>query len=87
MYRFAATRRWRQTSCMIFFASKSDGGFTPCAKRFGVGLPMSPYRQFTSYVNLDTTEVKLRRILQDFPVTTLGNMLGNYPQLADTHVV
>jgi len=50
-------------------------------------LPMSPYRQFTSYVNLDTTEVKLRRILQDFPVTTLGNMLGNYPQLADTHVV
>ena len=30
-------------------------------------LPMSRKRQFKSYVNLETTEAKLRRILQDFP--------------------
>jgi hypothetical protein len=30
--------------------------------------------------------VKLRRILQDFPVTTFKNVLSNYPQLANTHV-
>ncbi|HEY5176714.1 MAG TPA: XrtA system polysaccharide deacetylase [Terriglobales bacterium] len=49
-------------------------------------LPMSPIRRFKSYVNLDTTEAKLRRILQDFPVTTFKNLLSNYPQLANTHV-
>ena len=49
-------------------------------------LPMSRTRRFKSYVNLDTTEAKLRRILQDFPVTTFKNILSNYPQMADTHV-
>jgi polysaccharide deacetylase family protein (PEP-CTERM system associated) len=49
-------------------------------------LPMSPIRRFKSYVNLETTEGKLRRILQDFPVTTFKNLLSNYPQLANTHV-
>jgi polysaccharide deacetylase family protein (PEP-CTERM system associated) len=49
-------------------------------------LPMSRKRQFKSYVNLETTEVKVRRVLQDFPVTTFKNVLSNYPQLADTHV-
>src|ERR1017187_5821786 len=49
-------------------------------------LPMSPIRRFKSYVNLETTEGKLRRILQDFPVTTFKNLLSNYPQLAKTHV-
>ena len=33
-------------------------------------LPMSRTRRFKSYVNLETTETKVRRILQDFPVTT-----------------
>jgi len=49
-------------------------------------LPMSSIRRFKSYVNLETTETKLRRILQDFPVTTFKNLLSNYPQLAKTHV-
>ena len=49
-------------------------------------LPMSRARRFKCYVNLDTTEDKLRRILQDFPVTTFKNTLSNYPRMADTHV-
>jgi polysaccharide deacetylase family protein (PEP-CTERM system associated) len=49
-------------------------------------LPMSRTRRFKSYVNLDTTECKLRRILQDFPVTTFKSILSNYPLMVDTHV-
>jgi polysaccharide deacetylase family protein (PEP-CTERM system associated) len=49
-------------------------------------LPMTPIRRFKTYVNLETTETKLRRILEDFPVTTFKNLLSNYPQLANTHV-
>lgn len=49
-------------------------------------LPMSRTRCFKSYVNLDTTEGKLRRILKDFPVTSFKNILANYPQMVDTHV-
>jgi len=49
-------------------------------------LPMSRKRQFKTYVNLETTEVKLRRILQDFPVTTFKSVLSSYSQLVDTHV-
>jgi polysaccharide deacetylase family protein (PEP-CTERM system associated) len=49
-------------------------------------LPMSRTRQFKSYVNLETTEVKVRRVLRDFPVTTFKKVLSTYPQLAGTHV-
>ena len=49
-------------------------------------LPMGRIRRFKSYVNLETTEAKLRRILRDFPVTTFKNVLSNYPQLVNTHV-
>jgi polysaccharide deacetylase family protein (PEP-CTERM system associated) len=49
-------------------------------------LPMNRKRRFKSYVNLETTEGKVRRILQDFPVTTFSNVLRNYPQLVDAHV-
>ena len=49
-------------------------------------LPMNRKRRFKSYVNLGTTEGKVRRILRDFPVTTFKNVLSNYPQLVDTHV-
>jgi len=49
-------------------------------------LPMSRKRRFKSYVNLATTEGKLRRILADFPVTTFRNALRKYPQLVDSHV-
>jgi len=49
-------------------------------------LPMSRMRRFKTYVNLKTTEAKLRRIFRDFPVTTFKNVLSNYPQLVDTHV-
>jgi polysaccharide deacetylase family protein (PEP-CTERM system associated) len=39
-------------------------------------LPMSASRRFKTYVNLDTTEGKIRRILADFPVTTFGDFLN-----------
>jgi polysaccharide deacetylase family protein (PEP-CTERM system associated) len=38
-------------------------------------LPMGAARRFKTYVNLDTTEEKMRRILTDFPVTTFGDYL------------
>jgi polysaccharide deacetylase family protein (PEP-CTERM system associated) len=49
-------------------------------------LPMSTSRTFKSYVNLDTTEAKIRRVLQDFPVTTFQNVISNYPILVGSHV-
>ena len=48
-------------------------------------LPMSTSRRFKSYVNLDTTEAKIRRVLQDFPVTTFQNVISNYPILVGSH--
>jgi polysaccharide deacetylase family protein (PEP-CTERM system associated) len=45
-------------------------------------LPMSYARRFKSYVNLHTTEQKLRMIMHDFPVTTCRNFLfGAEPEL------
>jgi polysaccharide deacetylase family protein (PEP-CTERM system associated) len=44
-------------------------------------MAMNRTRQFKSYVNLETTEYKIRRILEDFPVTTFRNVIANYPQL------
>jgi polysaccharide deacetylase family protein (PEP-CTERM system associated) len=41
-------------------------------------LPMSASRRFKTYVNLDTTEGKIRRILADFPVTTFGDYLAEH---------
>ena len=38
-------------------------------------LPMSRARQFKSYVNLHTTEKKIRNIIRDFPVTTCRDFL------------
>ena len=49
-------------------------------------LPMSRSRQFKCYVNLETTESKVRRILRDFPVTTFQNAISNYPELVNSHV-
>jgi len=49
-------------------------------------LPMGPKRKFKSYVNLETTETKIRNILRDFPVTTFRAVAANYPQLVNTHV-
>ncbi|MGC2111645.1 MAG: XrtA system polysaccharide deacetylase [Candidatus Korobacteraceae bacterium] len=49
-------------------------------------LPMSRTRQFKCYVNLETTESKVRRILHDFPVTTFQNVISNYPELVNSHV-
>jgi polysaccharide deacetylase family protein (PEP-CTERM system associated) len=43
-------------------------------------MAMGPVRRFKSYVNLATTETKVRRILDDFAVTTFENyMTGNRP--------
>jgi polysaccharide deacetylase family protein (PEP-CTERM system associated) len=49
-------------------------------------LPMSRSRQFKSYVNLESTETKIRRVLHDFPVTTFQKAIVNFPELVNTHV-
>ena len=49
-------------------------------------LPMSPSRTFKSYVNLDSTEAKVRRVLQDFPVTTFQHAINSYSLLVNSHV-
>jgi polysaccharide deacetylase family protein (PEP-CTERM system associated) len=41
-------------------------------------LPMSAARRFKTYVNLGTTEKKIRSILSDFPVTTFGDYLAEH---------
>jgi polysaccharide deacetylase family protein (PEP-CTERM system associated) len=38
-------------------------------------LPMKPWRRFKSYVNLDTTEAKLRKLLSTFEFTTIERLL------------
>lgn len=38
-------------------------------------LPMSAKRRFMSYVNLDTTEPKMRRLFDDLPMTTFGELV------------
>ncbi len=49
-------------------------------------LPMNRKRQFKSYVNLGTTESKVKQILREFPVTTFQNVISKYPELVDSHV-
>jgi polysaccharide deacetylase family protein (PEP-CTERM system associated) len=49
-------------------------------------LPMSRKRTFKSYVNLDTTEWKVRRVLKDFPVTTFQNVIAQHPELVHEYV-
>jgi hypothetical protein len=39
-------------------------------------LPMSVPRRFKSYVNLKSTEHKLARILQEFPLATFGEFVS-----------
>jgi polysaccharide deacetylase family protein (PEP-CTERM system associated) len=46
-------------------------------------LPMSMKRRFKSYVNLASTEVKLRRILRAFPVTTFRDYLASNASLME----
>lgn len=41
-------------------------------------LPMSRSRRFKSYVNLHQTETKIRRILEEFPVTTFREFLSSH---------
>jgi polysaccharide deacetylase family protein (PEP-CTERM system associated) len=40
-------------------------------------LPMSATRRFKTYVNLRTTEQKIRSLLSDFPVTTFSDYLAS----------
>ena len=49
-------------------------------------LPMNRKRQFKTYVNLETTEWKVRQIFRDFPVTTFQNVISSSPQLVNSHV-
>ncbi len=50
----------------------------------GPRLPMPAVRRFKSYVNLHTTERKVRKILSEFPVTTFRDFLLSHssPELA-----
>lgn len=41
-------------------------------------MQMNPIRRFKSYVGLRTMESKLRRLLQDFPMTTFANYLSQH---------
>jgi polysaccharide deacetylase family protein (PEP-CTERM system associated) len=45
-------------------------------------LPMSFTRRFRSYVNLGSTEPKLRNLLSDFPVTSFREFMAHQPRLA-----
>jgi polysaccharide deacetylase family protein (PEP-CTERM system associated) len=48
-------------------------------------IPMSYRRRFKSYVNLHTTEAKIRHIMRDFPVTTCRDFIfGSTPELPYT---
>jgi polysaccharide deacetylase family protein (PEP-CTERM system associated) len=50
-------------------------------------LPMSRMRHFKSYVNLASTESKVRRIFMDFPTTTFRDYLAlNVKSLETTYV-
>jgi polysaccharide deacetylase family protein (PEP-CTERM system associated) len=49
-------------------------------------LPMTRKRRFKSYINLATTERKVRRILREFPVATFRHVLQGYSQTVDAHV-
>ncbi len=49
-------------------------------------LPMSRTRTFKTYVNLESAEWKVRRVLQDFPVTTFQNAINESPELVNVHV-
>jgi polysaccharide deacetylase family protein (PEP-CTERM system associated) len=44
-------------------------------------IAMSPLRRFKSYVNLDSTEPKIRRILERFEVTTFERYIQQHPRL------
>jgi len=46
-------------------------------------LPMGLRRRFKSYVNLRSTENKLRRILTEFPVTSFRGFRSRHPELAE----
>ena len=45
-------------------------------------VPMKITRTFKSYVNLDTTEGKIRQILEEFPVCTFTEFLAGHPVAA-----
>jgi polysaccharide deacetylase family protein (PEP-CTERM system associated) len=49
-------------------------------------LPMSRKRTFKSYVNLETTEWKVRQVFKDFPVSTFQNVIAQTPELAHAYV-
>jgi len=42
-------------------------------------LPMNLKRRFKTYVNLGTTERKIRKILKEFPVTTFERFIVDHP--------
>ena len=49
-------------------------------------LPMTGNAEFRSYVNLESTEMKVRRALRDFPVTTFKNLITTCFPPVNAHV-
>jgi len=45
-------------------------------------MTMSAARRFKSYINLHTTEPKMRRILARFEVTTFERYIQQHPRLS-----
>jgi Domain of unknown function (DUF3473) len=51
-------------------------------------IPMPGWRHFKCYVNLRTTESKIRQIIRDFPVTTCRDFIfGSVSEWPDTKSV
>ena len=48
-------------------------------------LPMRFMRKFKSYVNLRSTEVKIRRLLSEFELTTFGRFIEESPELSQAN--
>lgn len=44
-------------------------------------LRMNLKRRFKSYINLNTTQKKIERILEDFELTTFADIISNYKEL------
>jgi len=46
-------------------------------------LPMAAHRKFKSYINLDSTEQKIRRLISDFDFVTFQSLLAKNERLLD----
>jgi polysaccharide deacetylase family protein (PEP-CTERM system associated) len=70
MIRAAARRVEREGRPVVFYVHPRE--VDPGHPR----LPLPPHRRWKSYVNLHTTEAKLRRLTAEFPLTTFRDLLA-----------